>query len=200
MLKLPSISMDVFRRAVLSGLASLVVIPAGVAVSGTLREEAVAYRTQGYESQRRGDATEAFSSYQKAAALDPSYPTPHNDLGVLLEEQGRLQEAEQSYRLALVLNPDYMEAHANLAMLYERMGERGKAIPHWLKRYELGETSDPGTLRAEARLAALGVSASQLGPKGQTASSRRVADHEFQAQARSREEYRAVTEAHGDWP
>ena len=200
MLKLHWISMRIVRRTVLSGPAFLLCIPAVIAAAGTLREEATTYRVQGYDAQQRGDKASAFSSYQKAAALDPSYPTPHNDAGILLEEQGRLQEAEQSYQQALALNPDYLEAHANLAMLYERMGQREKAIPHWLKRYQLGEATDPGTFRAEERLLALGVLSSRQGLKGKTFTRRQAADQEFQAQAQSLEEYRAVTDAHGDWP
>ena len=88
---LQSLRMDrsVFRQTTLAGLASLVIIPNALATS--LREEAITYRAQGYEAQRRGDKDSALTGYQKAAALDPAYPTPHNDLGVLFEEAGRLE-------------------------------------------------------------------------------------------------------------
>ena len=98
------------------------------------------------------------ASYQKAGELDPSYPTPFNDMGVLLEEQGKLSEAEKSYQKALALNPSYPEAHGNIAMLYERLGDKEKATYHWLKRYQLGDPQQPGTQRAKERLAALGAS------------------------------------------
>jgi len=166
------------------------------ASSKTLREEAVTYRTQGYEAQRRGDGAGALAYYQKAAALDPSYPTPHNDIGILLEEQGRLSEAEASYQQALALAPGYVEPHANLAMLYERMGEREKAIVHWQARAGLGEADDPWTARAEERLAALGVP--RAGRNG--ADRRRVTDDAFRAHAQSLKEYRSLTETHGNWP
>jgi len=200
MLQLHWISMGICKRTVLTGLACLSFIPEPVTVAGTLREEATLYRARGYESQQRGDTAGAVSDYQKAAALDPSYPTPHNDLGVLLEEQGRLQEAEQSYQRALALNPNYLEPHANLGMLYERMGEREKAIAHWLKRYQLGEASDPGTIRAEERLLALGVLSSHPGLKGQLFSRERIADQEFRGHAHSLEAFHSLTETHGDWP
>ena len=171
----------------------------GVAHGATLREEAITYRTQGYEAQRRGDHATALSLYQKAAALDPEYPTPLNDMGVILEEQGRLEDAEQAYRKALTLSPNYLEAHANLAMLYERMGKKEQAIFHWLKRYQLGDPHDPWTARAEERLVALDVLKTYPGMKGKIYHRRRVVEQEFNAQDRSVEEFHAITESRGDW-
>lgn len=173
--------------------------PVGVHAS-SLREEAVNYRVLGYEAQQRGDKSAALSLYQKAAALDPSYPAPLNDAGVLLEEQGRLEDAETSYRAALAISPSYLEAHANLAMLYERRGDKERAIFHWLKRYQLGDPYDPWTARAEERLVALGLLKTYPGMKGALFTRRRVVDEAFQAQKQSLEEFHQVSEAHGDWP
>ena len=190
-----------FRQTAVAWLAFLLsVIPNTSAFAAGLREEAASYRQQGYEAQHRGDAASALSSYQKAAALDPSYPTPQNDIGVLLEEEGRLEEAEQAYQKALTLNPNYLDPYANLAMLYERMGEKEKAISYWMKRYEMGEPSDPWTAKAEERLLALGALKERPELKGRVFSRRRVAQQEFQAHAKSREDFHAVTETQGDWP
>ena len=115
----------VLRPSIPTGVTFLLIMSnANPVVAAGLREEAASYRTQGYEAQRRGDKTEALSNYQKAAALDPTYPTPNNDMGVLLEEEGRIEEAERAYQQALTLNPNYLEPYANLAMLYERTGQR----------------------------------------------------------------------------
>jgi Flp pilus assembly protein TadD len=191
---------NVRRHALRGALTFLLIVPNSLAVARSLRDEAIGYRIQGYEAQRRGDSANALSLYQKAAALDSTYPTPHNDIGVLLEEQGRLEEAEQAYRQALTLSPNYLEAHANLAMLYERMGQKERAIYHWLKRYQLGDPHDPWTARAEERLVALGVLKSYPGLKGQIYTRRRVVTQELQANDRSIEEFRAVTEEQGGWP
>ena len=189
-----------FRLTALAGLAFLVIIPSTITFASGLREEAVTYRAQGYEAQRRGDKSTALSLYQKAAALDPTYPTPLNDTGVLLEEEGRLQEAEQAYQRALSINPDYLEPHANLAMLYERMGQKERAIFHWMKRYQIGDPYDPWTARAEERLIALGVLKTYPGLKGKIFTRRRIADQELQAHAQSLDEFHAVTEERDDWP
>lgn len=200
MLAYSSITMSTSRFRATIGLAFLLILPNAMIAAASLREEAITYRIQGYEAQRRGDHPTALSLYQKAAALDPSYPTPHNDAGVLLEEEGRMQDAEQSYRKALELNPNYLEAHGNLAMLYERMGQKEKAIFHWMKRYQLGDPYDPWTARAEERLVALGVLKTYPGLKGRLYTRRRLTDQEFQSHARSLEEFHALTQQHGDWP
>ena len=189
-------------RPIAAWLAYLfVVIPnTSVFAAGTLREQAVSYRQQGYEAQQRGDLANALSLYQKAAALDPAYPTPLNDMGILLEREGRLQEAEQAYQQALAANPGYVEAYGNLAMLYERLGDKEKAIYYWMKRYELGQPSEAGTARAEERLLALGVLKNRPGLKNRLYSRQRLAVQEFEAHLQSMKEYRQVTGAHGDWP
>lgn len=180
-------------------LAFLISSSGPLASAGTLREEAIEYRTQGYEAQQRGDRANALALYQKSAALDSHYPTPHNDAGVILEEEGRLEEAEAAYRQALSLNPSYLEAHANIAMLYERMGEKEKAVYHWLKRYRLGDPHDPWTARAEERLVALGVLKDYPGIKGVIYTRRRLLGEEFESNQRKVEEFRAVTEESGRW-
>ena len=188
-----------FRNTALMGLTFLVASPNGFVFAATLREEAVSYRTQGYEAQQRGDLAQAMSYYQKAEALDPAYPTPHNDAGVLLETQNRFEEAERSYQQAITLQPNYLEAHANLAILYERMGQQEKAIGHWMKRYELGDPSDPWTGRAEERLRALGVLKKSWRLGGKFVSHRRIFGQEFKAHEQSLEDFHAVTEKHRNW-
>ncbi len=189
----------VVRFPIRSGWAFLLIIPiSSLAAAATLREEAVSYRAQGYEAQQRGDQANAFAFYQKAAALDPTYPAPFNDIGVLLEAQGRFEEAERAYQKALALNPDYLEAHSNLALVSERLGKREQAIEHWLKRYQLGEIQDPWTARAEERLVALGIMAEYPGLKGTPYLRRHETEKAFASQAESLKEFHDITDAHGD--
>ncbi len=130
-------------------------VAADAAVDVPLRDEAVNYRLQGYQLQAKGSLGEAVSYYQKSIALDPSYPTPHNDLGVIFEQQGQLDEAEREYRRALELDPNYLSAHSNLALLYEKRGQFDQAVRHWEQRSALGSPSDPWTKRAQERLVML---------------------------------------------
>ena len=200
MLEYPRMYRNALRSIAVIGPAFLVTFSFSLPAFADLREEATTYREQGYEAQRRGDTANALVFYQKAAALDPTYPAPFNDVGVLLEEQGRMEEAERSYEQALALNPGYLEAHANLAMLYERMGQPEKAIYHWLKRYELGEPYDPWTSRAEERLVALGVLKQHPGGKGRLFSRKHAVEGALQENAKSIEEFHAQTDKNGPWP
>ena len=144
------------QLAVVTG-ACLLVIPQTSLVSAGFRDDAVHYRQEGYEKQWQGDAADAMTAYRKAAALDSAYATPHNDLGILLEERNQFEEAEQEYLSALKLDPHSREAHTNLAILYERLEQKEKAVYYWLKRSQMGEASDPWVIRANQRLAALGI-------------------------------------------
>ena len=200
MLEYSRMHMRAFTCTALIGLTCLLVIPIPFVHAASLQQEAVSYRAQGYEAQQRGDKAGALAFYRKAAALDPSYPAPQNDVGVLLEEQGRFQEAEQSYLHALTLNPNYAEAHANLAMLYERMGNKEKAVVHWLKRYELGDPHDPWTARAEERLVALGILKTYPGMKGSVFVRRKVVSREFEDHEKSLQEFHSLSEDHSHWP
>ena len=180
-------------------LAYLLIIPSAPTQPGSLREGAVTYRTLGYEAQQRGEQATALSWYRKAAALDPSYATPHNDAGILLEQAGRLEEAQEAYHHAVAVDPNYLEAHANLAMLSERLGDTQSAIVHWRKRLELGDPANPWTIRARERLIALG--ALEPGQRGSGPYAQRQAvEQELQAHAQSREEFRDVTGQYGNWP
>ena len=176
------------------GLACLIVILQPQAFSAGLRDEAVKYRTEGYERQQRGDLVGAVEAYQKAVALDAAYPTPYNDLGVIYEQRGEFERAQQAYEQALLLDPKYLQAHTNLAMLQERMGHKDEAIVHWLKRYQLGDPHDPWTVRAEERLIALGVLKTHPGLKGKLFTRRRVVEQELAAHEQSIDDFHAVSE------
>jgi len=180
-------------------LTCLISFPHTVTFSSSLRDEAVAYRVAGYERQQQGDKEGALSAYQKAAALDPAYPTPQNDMGVLFEEMGRLEDAKLAYERALALNPRYLEAHSNLAMVSERLGEKEKAIFHWLKRYQLGDPEEAWTARAEERLAALGVLKAYPGLKGKIYTRRHLVQQELKAHEQSVKEFQTTTEQFGRW-
>ena len=222
MLEYPRMDQHTFRQPALGALAFLVIVP-NIVAAAPLREEAASYRARGYEAQQRGDNAGALADYQKAAALDPSYPEPLNDAGVVLEEQGRLEDAERWYLKAVSVDAYYLDPHANLGMLYERMGQKSKAIDQWMKRYQLGGSSDPWTIRAKERLTALGAlplptppppppppkAAQPARPPAHVVQEtkqpnvptrRHVAEQELQNHAQSLKDYRSVTEAQGEWP
>jgi serine/threonine-protein kinase len=72
---------------------------------------------------------EAIGFLRAAAAARPRAAAAHNELGVLLADQGQEAEAEaeQEYREALRITPDFPWAHNNLGLLLMRQGLAAKA-------------------------------------------------------------------------
>lgn len=169
-----------------------------VAAAG-LRDQAVAYRQEGYQRQQQGDLDGAVIAYQKAGAIDSGYAAPYNDLGVVYERQGRMDEARQAYEHALMIDPNYLEAHTNLALLYERLGNSDAAIPHWAKRYALGQPGDPWTSRAGERLAALGALDRYPELAGTITTRHHLIQEELEGHDRSMTEFRAASEQNDRW-
>jgi serine/threonine-protein kinase len=64
---------------------------------------------------------EAVGFYRAALAIRPDSPGVHNNLGILLAEQGKHAEAEAAYRRAIALQPSYFFAHNNLGNLLVRL-------------------------------------------------------------------------------
>lgn len=207
-------------------LACLVFISNPQVHGATLHDDALVHRAQGYEAQQRGDRVAALEHYRKAVAMDPTYAVPLNDIGILLEEDGRFEEAERAYLQAIAVSPYYLGPYTNLALLYERMGQKEKAAYYWMKRTQLGTADDPWTQRAQERLQALGVALppaiavtppeppvvhrpfegktapppAAATPTSEISARRRVIDHVFHEQDESTKEFHAATEAHGNWP
>jgi len=69
------------------------------------------------ESQRSGDAADradkarkAMERYERAAQLDPAYPDPFRQLGLLYYQQKDRARAKQSFEKYLALRPDAPDA------------------------------------------------------------------------------------------
>jgi Tfp pilus assembly protein PilF len=83
---------------------------------------------RGNRERQKGDAGAALAHYQKALRMDPNFYPALNNMGTLLERQGRHAEAEEAFLKATEINPDDGEAYINLGhALYEK-GEYRAAI------------------------------------------------------------------------
>jgi tetratricopeptide (TPR) repeat protein len=71
---------------------------------------------------------EAEALLRRSLALR-EYASTRNNLGGLLEIEGRADEAEREYQQALRLNPDFRQALANLGELYVKQGRYKDALP-----------------------------------------------------------------------
>ena len=107
-----------------------------------LKEDAKAYREEGYRAQSLGDIEGALSWYQKAVQMDPHYAQVYNDIGVVYENKGEIDRAEEMYKKTLEMDPGFLPAYTNLAFIAEKKGNIKDASYYWQKRYELGQEGD----------------------------------------------------------
>ena len=77
---------------------------------------------------QRGENEAAKIHFQRAAALEPTYPEAYDNLGILLHREGRLDEAIGRYREAIRLDPRYSFAHNNLGISLAEAGRIDEAI------------------------------------------------------------------------
>jgi Flp pilus assembly protein TadD len=62
-----------------------------------------------------GQRGEAIAKYRQVIALNPGDADPHNDLAVVLNEEGKLDEAIREFRQAIKLNPRLVAPHLGLS-------------------------------------------------------------------------------------
>jgi Flp pilus assembly protein TadD len=68
---------------------------------------------------QRGLWREAIYRWERAAELDPSYASAHNNLGVAYENQGDLDKARAAYERALALEPGNATIRQNYELFRE---------------------------------------------------------------------------------
>jgi len=125
----------------------------------------VALGAAGCETDRDGvhiNLTELRRLYRDQADPQPSRkhveallalmsPQQHNDLGVMLERDGRLEEAKQAYEDAIAKDCRFARAYANLGNVHRALGEDELA----LQRYRQALVLEPGNFDAANNFADL---------------------------------------------
>ena len=81
----------------------------------------------------KADVDAAIDFLRKALALDAKLVPAYNDLGILLQNQGRLEEAEAHYRQAIALDGRLAESMTNLGAVLAARGRLADAT-HWHAR------------------------------------------------------------------
>jgi len=76
---------------------------------------------------QRNDYPRAHELIARALSHNAANAAAHNNLGNVLNAQGKVDEALRSYVQALALDPEYADALCNLAGLYERRGSPDRA-------------------------------------------------------------------------
>jgi tetratricopeptide (TPR) repeat protein len=108
-----------------------------------------------------GDPSGAEQAYRSAAALDPEWPVPLYNLGLLFKYQGRWEESLEFNRRASDLAPDDMAAWWNRGIAATALGRWTEARRSW----EKCGVEDPGG--ADPPDYRLGRTAVRLDPDGE---------------------------------
>jgi len=65
--------------------------------------------------------------WRTTLSRNPECWLAHNNLGTILQEQGKPEQAQTEFQVALRLNPDYADARNNLGTILVMQGDTGKA-------------------------------------------------------------------------
>ena len=89
-----------------------------------------------------GQPQEGYQHLQKAIAMAPAFPDPHNHLGWELAKAGRLDEAVDELQIAVSLRPASVEYRANLGLAMGLRGDFPGALASFQKAVELSQGKD----------------------------------------------------------
>ncbi len=111
---------------------------------------------------RKGsDTTQVVAEFNEALRLRPEYAEAHNNIGLVLAQNGDDEKASNEFREAVRIRPDYADAHANLGAVL-LLSDAEQAISELEKAISI----DPTLIKAQFNLAeAYGNSPSHGTPK-----------------------------------
>ena len=64
--------------------------------------------------------------FQRALFLHSDYPEAHNNLGVILAQEGKLGKAAKHFSAAVRIDPAYLDARRNLEKIKALTGRKPK--------------------------------------------------------------------------
>ncbi|HKO50149.1 MAG TPA: tetratricopeptide repeat protein [Polyangiaceae bacterium] len=88
-------------------------------------KSAVAERTAGLISLRKGDDAVAFKHFQRASELDPKDTTARLNTGTVLLQAGVYDKAAQEFRAVIAVEPESTDAMLGLAAARRGQGKKG---------------------------------------------------------------------------
>jgi tetratricopeptide (TPR) repeat protein len=90
----------------------------------------------------RGDLRTALDHFDAVIAREPRYVPAHFNRAVALGDLGKTRDAVDAFRRVVALDPDHYEAHRALAFLWLAQRDRGRALDHFARTYELRRGDD----------------------------------------------------------
>ncbi len=122
-----------FLTLIVAGIARLLRHPAARAVVAGLMLVVLGFMSW----QRAGLFHNEEQLWRDTLDKNPAAWIAHNNLGLILVDQGRVEEAVTHYRTALGLRPHSAETHLNLASALEKLERRAEAEPHYREAIRL---------------------------------------------------------------
>ena len=90
----------------------------------------------------QGDHQSAIAYFDEALKADPGFAPAHYNRAVALMSVGNTQEAIKAFSRSAALEPQHYEAHRALGFLWLAQSERGRALDHFARTYELRRGDD----------------------------------------------------------
>ncbi len=116
--------------------AALAIVPGDPAVTHNLGATIAA----------QGRHRDALGCFDEALRADPGFVSAHYNRAVALYALGDAPEAIKAFGRAATLEPQHHEAHRALGFLWLAQGERGRALDHLARTYELRRGDDRTTI------------------------------------------------------
>jgi Tfp pilus assembly protein PilF len=88
-----------------------------------------------------GMYTDQETLWRNTLARNPDCWMAHNNLGLLLVEQGRIEEAKEHYHQAIQINPNHFGALCNLGIALAAQGRLDEAITNFCKAIQINPYS-----------------------------------------------------------
>src|SRR3954463_8464543 len=90
----------------------------------------------------RGRHREALTHFDAAIAAEPQYASAHYNRASALQALGQSRDALQSLAWVCAIEPGHYDAHRALGFLWLAEGDRGRALDHFARTYELRRGDD----------------------------------------------------------
>ncbi len=90
----------------------------------------------------QGRHSEAIRHFDEAIAAEPQYASAHYNRAVGLEAIGRTRDAIHALSRVCAIEPEHYASHRALGFLWLAEGERGRALDHLSRTYELRRGDD----------------------------------------------------------
>src|SRR6476661_4952449 len=98
----------------------------------------------------RGRHREALAHFDAAIAAEPQYASAHYSRASALQALGQPRDALQSLARVCAIDPGHYDAHRALGFLWLAEGDRGRALDHFSRTYELRRGDDRSGIAAKS--------------------------------------------------